>query len=177
MIDPVSSGQTYGVGQGQNGDVMQQVLSAAASVLKMSTGDVTSALRAGQSLSGLAQQQGVSQSDLTGAVTQALTAAGQNGATLPQDPATLAQQIVNQPGLGGHRHHHHHTGANSTGDSSSADQLLSSISGALGMQPQDVLQSLLSGTSLQALAQQQGVSEQTLTSLVGGQGLAIDTTA
>jgi lambda repressor-like predicted transcriptional regulator len=183
MIDPVPTSQTYGpnsVGQGQGGDVMQQVLSAAATVLNMSTSDVTSALRSGQSLAALAQQQGVSPTDLTTAVTQALQTAGQNGATLPQDPSTMAQQIVNQKGFG-HHHHHRHGSDGSVGSDgnspSSADQLLTSISSALDMQPQDVLQSLLSGTSLQSLAQQQGVSESTLSSLVGSQGLAIDTTA
>ncbi len=188
MIDSVNGGQSSAspaAGQGP-GAVWQQVLQSAGSVLGMSASDLATALKSGQSLSEIAQQKGVSQSDLTGAVTQALNTASQNGAQVPADASSMAQQIVNQKGgPSGHHHHHRHHGGSSTDGSSSgtdtsADSMLSSISGALGMQPTDLLQALVNGTSLQTLAQQNGVSEQSLEGLVGGaqgQGLAVDTTA
>ena len=188
MIDSVSGGQgsaSAAANQGP-GAVWQQVLQSAGSVLGMSTSDLTTALRSGQSMAQIAQQKGVSQSDLTNAVTQALNTAAQNGASLPTDASSMAQQIVSQTGgPSGHHHHHHHHGGSSTDGSSSstdgsADSMLSSISSALGMQPTDLLQALVGGTSLQTLAQQNGVSEQSLEGLVGngqGQGLAVDTTA
>ena len=187
MIDSVNGGQgsaSPAASQGP-GAVWQQVMQSAGSVLGMSTSDLATALRSGQSLAQIAQQKGVSQSDLTTAVTQALNTAGQNGATLPTDASTMAQQIINHTGgpSGRHHHHHHHGGGSTDGSSSgsdSADSMLSSISNALGMQPTDLLQSLVSGTSLQTLAQQHGVSEQSLEDLVSGgqgQGLAVDTTA
>jgi transposase-like protein len=185
VIDSVNGGQgatPSAAGQGP-GAVWQQVLQSAGSVLGMSTSDLATALKSGQSLSEIAQQKGVSQSDLTGAVTQALNTAAQNGATLPTDASSMAQQIVNQKG-GPSGHHHHHGGGATDGSSSSsdssADSMLSSISSALGMQPTDLLQSLVSGTSLQSLAQQHGVSEPSLEDMVSGgqgQGLAVDTTA
>ena len=100
MIDSVNGGQSSAppaAGQGP-GAVWQQVLQSAGSVLGMSTSDLATALKSGQSLSEIAQQKGVSQSDLTGAVTQALNTAAQNGAQLPTDASSMAQQIVNQKG-------------------------------------------------------------------------------
>lgn len=188
MIDSVNGGQSSASSAATQGPgaVWQQVLQSAGSVLGMSTSDLTTALRSGQSLAQIAQQKGVSQSDLTTAVTKALNTAQQNGATLPADASTMAQQIVSQTGgaSGHHHHHHHHGGGSADGSSSSSDtsgdSMLSSISSALGMQPTDLLQALVGGTSLQSLAQQNGVSEQSLEDLVSGgqgQGLAVDTTA
>jgi lambda repressor-like predicted transcriptional regulator len=185
VIDPVNGGQgsaSPAASQG-TGAVWQQVLQSAGSVLGMSTGDLTTALRSGQSLAQIAQQKGVSQSELTGAVTQALNTAAQNGASLPADASTMAQRIVNHTGgASGHRHHHggSSTDGSSSGSETSGDSMLSSISSALGMQPTDLLQTLVGGTSLQSLAQHNGVSEQSLEDIVGGgQGhaLAVDTTA
>ncbi len=183
MIDAVNSGQSFTASAAsaqKPGAVMQQVLTSAASEFGMSTSDLATALQAGQSLSDIAQQKGVSQSDLLATVTQALNTASANGATLPGDTSTTAQQIVYHKGLGGHHHRHHHSQGSESSTSSTAnaaDNMLQSLAGALNMQPTDLLQSLVSGTSLQSLAQQQGVSEQTLSSLVSTQGLAVDTTA
>lgn len=114
MIDSVNSGQSFAASAAsaqKPGAVMQQVLTSAASEFGMSTSDLATALQAGQGLSDIAQQKGVSQSDVLATVTQALNTASANGATLPGDTSTTAQQIVDHKGVGGHHHSQGSAGA------------------------------------------------------------------
>jgi hypothetical protein len=83
----------------------QNVLSSVSGTLGLSTSALQQQLQSGQSLSTIAQSQGVSQQTLIGSIQSALT---QNGSTASGPQLTqAATNIANRtPGGGGHHHHH-----------------------------------------------------------------------
>jgi hypothetical protein len=83
----------------------QNVLSSVSGTLGLSTSALQQQLQSGQSLSTIAQSQGVSQQTLIGSIQNALT---QNGSTASGPQLTqAATNIANRtPGGGGHHHHH-----------------------------------------------------------------------
>ena len=172
MIDPVGSvssqnAQISGVPGMQ--DRFQQAMDPVAKLLGLSDDDLKSALQSGQSLAQIASAKGVSSSDLLSTVTQGLQAAG---VSAPQgtDLTTLAQNLINQTGRGGHHRHHHHKPSadpSASGDGSGVTQALGSLASGLGMSQSDLDQSLQSGTSLIQLADQAGVSQESLAQLLG----------
>jgi len=71
-------------------------MDAAASALGMSSSDLQSALRGGQTLSSLAQSKGISTTDLTNTISSALT---KTNPSLSADRAQqLAQRMISGPG-------------------------------------------------------------------------------
>jgi lambda repressor-like predicted transcriptional regulator len=195
VIDPLN-GPAYLFGAQSSGlpspgDFRQTVVSSAAQALGMNVQDVQTALQNGSSLADLAQQQGVSSDALVSAVAQGIQSLGASTGGLPGAPdvTQMAQRIVDRKGgIGGH-HHHRASGGGSDpdgdgdvdkGSGSDSDSSSSSpfaiVSNALGMSQNDLLAALESGTSLTDLLTQNGVTQQSLASALGGGGL-IDTTA
>lgn len=159
----------------------EKAMDPVAKLFGMSDDELESDLRSGQSLAQIASAKGVSSDDLTTAVTQGLQSAGIS-APPGTDSQTFVQNLINQPG-GHHRHHHHKQADDSStsGVSSGVQQALGSLASAFGMNESDMLQSLQSGTTLSQLADQQGVSQESVAQLLGqstlGQSLIVDTTA
>jgi len=194
-MDPIGSGQSQVWGQqpDQGPGPMRRVLDSVSTLLGMDSGDLIQGLRSGESLADLAAAKGVSRDDLLAAVTQALssgtqglTGGGVAGSPQGIDPSTLAQQIVDRKGLGGHRHHHHHhsqqavdqTSSSASGVSGTFEQAFSELSSALGLSPSDLAQALQAGTSLFDLASERGVSQEAITDVLGSnQGNLVDTSA
>jgi hypothetical protein len=83
----------------------QNVLSSVSGTLGLSTSALQQQLQSGQSLSSIAQAQGVSQQTLVGSIQTALTqnGASASGAQLTQAATNIANRT---PGAGGHHHHH-----------------------------------------------------------------------
>jgi len=187
-MDPVGGSQGPLWADGTQGPGrMRQVLDSVSTLLGVDSNDLIASLRSGQSLADIAAQNGVSRDDLLAAVTQALSSSSQGasgvGAVGPQgiDVSTLAQQIVDRKGFGGHHHHHHHHGAPdatqvASGVNSEFEQAFSELSSALGLNEGDLVKALQAGTSLFDVASQQGVSQDTLASILG-QGSLINTSA
>src|ERR1700689_638529 len=100
----------------------QAIMSSAASALGLSPSALQQQLQSGQSLSAIAQTQGVSQQSLVQSITTALT---QNGSTASASQVQqIATSIANRPpGAGGH-HHHHHGGGGSPNTQQSVDPTL-----------------------------------------------------
>ena len=96
----------------------QKLLSSVSSTLGLSPSALQQQLQSGQSLTQIAQAQGVSQQTLVQSISSALQ---QNGSTAPASQLQqIATDIANRtPGAGGHHHHHHH---HSGGVSSSTQQ-------------------------------------------------------
>jgi uncharacterized protein YidB (DUF937 family) len=157
-------------------------MDAAAKLLGMSTTDLRTALQSGQSLVSLASSKGISQDDLTAAMSKALQQANPNMTadqatkmatalatrTRPvaqqanptdaatQDPTAAAGTAATQ----GHHHHHHHGGA----------AAMDAASKALGMSTADLTADLKDGQSLSAIAKSKGVSQ---SDLIGAMATAI----
>jgi hypothetical protein len=81
----------------------QNVLAASAKALGLSTGAVSQQLRAGASLSSLAEQQGVSQQTLTQAIAGALSPSTRS-ATTSTEQLEIATRIAQRVGGGQARH-------------------------------------------------------------------------
>lgn len=83
----------------------QNVMSSVSGTLGLSSSALKQQLQSGESLSSIAQAQGVSQQTLIGSIQSALT---QNGSTASGSQLTqAATNIANRtPGAGGHHHHH-----------------------------------------------------------------------
>jgi hypothetical protein len=133
----------------QNGqNVRNTVQSAVAGALGISVSQLQSDLSGGQSMSQVAQANGMSASTLTSTITAALQSAGGGGSSSTSSTAgtssdfvsQLANQIATMTGNGpqssgvggpsGHHHHHHHhgDGSSTTGNSSdSVDAALLSL--------------------------------------------------
>ena len=108
---------------------MQQALAPVAQLFGESSDQLMSELQSGNtSLSALATQKGVSQSDLISAIKQGIQQTSANGSpTLSDNQLTnIANRIANHK-HGGHHHHHHATGptdaAGSTAGTGSASDL------------------------------------------------------
>jgi hypothetical protein len=104
VTDPIGGAHVHagalGLGGHQSGQARQAVLDAAAQTLGMSKHAIRTALRGGESLADLAEEQGVSETDLTNSLATALQPFA-NGT----DPTQLASQIVSHTGPLGHGHH------------------------------------------------------------------------
>ncbi len=107
----------------------QNVLNSVSGSLGLSTSALQQQLQSGQSLSSIAQTQGVSQQSLVQSISTAVTQNGSSasGSQLQQ----IATNIANRtPSSGGH-HHHHHGGASSSSSSSSSTAQTSLVSSLL----------------------------------------------
>ncbi|HEX7591747.1 MAG TPA: hypothetical protein VF375_07335 [Candidatus Limnocylindrales bacterium] len=156
-------------------------MDAAAKLLGMSTTDLRTALQSGQSLLSLASSKGISQDDLTAAMSKALQQANPNMTadqatkmataiatrtrpTAPQatatDPTTQDPNAATPTGAATgasatHGHHHHHHGGGAAA--------MDAASKLLGMSTTDLTTALKSGQSLSSIATSKGVSQSDLT--------------
>ncbi len=124
----------------------QNVLGGAAKALGMSTGSVSAQLRAGASLSSIAQAQGVPQQALTDAIASALSPSTQAAST-SAERQQIASSIANRAG-GGHGHHAHR--GESAASTEGADQLFSGLEGgavSVSITSADVLVVLTGGAA------------------------------
>jgi hypothetical protein len=148
MIDPLS-GNSAAYAQALNGassasqSTQTSVLSNVASLLGMSTDDLTTALRNGSSMSDLASQKGISRDDLLAAINQGLQSSASATASGATDTSSLAGQIADRKGVGGHHHHHHGGG----GGSSTTDlqQNVTDLASTLGISSDQLVQALQTG--------------------------------
>lgn len=148
----------------------QQLLSPVADALGMSVSDVQSAMKDGATLQQLASAKGVSESELLDAVKDGLVAARPEGAPSIEGTSRLdemAAAIVSGRGPGGARGPAGPPPPPPNGANQADDQTLSDVASLLDMSTDDLLQSLLDGTSLRDLADQQGVSFASLRDAVG----------
>jgi lambda repressor-like predicted transcriptional regulator len=139
-----------------------------AKLLGMSVSDLKSKLESGSSLSDVAKQRGVSQDQLLQTIQSSLKA---------QDPNAIASSlnVAAQRIAGHHGHHGHHGGGSTTpaAADTSSTTTLNSLASALGMNSSDLVSELKAGTPLSDIGQQQGVSSNDLTNLLG-KGLLAD---
>ena len=147
----------------------QPALTNTAALLGLSTSDLSDALRSGTTLAQLAQQKGVSSSDLLSSVEKDLQANAPAGAPTPTSDQLqqFATDLIN-----GTRHqHHHHQGFGAGGQGGAAASPLGAPSLAntaslLGLSSDDLSSALQSGATLGDLAQEKGVSSTDLLSSV-----------
>jgi hypothetical protein len=119
-VTPINSASVATLQQSSSGKSnWQNVLSSISGSLGLSTSALQQQLQSGQSLSSIAQTQGVSQQALVQSISSALT---QNGSTASGSQLTqMATNIANRtPSSGGH--HHHHGGGSSSASSVSSTQ-------------------------------------------------------
>jgi lambda repressor-like predicted transcriptional regulator len=139
-----------------------------AKLLGMSVSDLKSKLESGSSLSDVAKQRGVSQDQLLQTIQSSLKA---------QDPNAVASSlnVAAQRIAARHGHHGHHGGGGPTpaAAGTSSTTTLNSLASALGMNSSDLVSELKAGTPLSDIGQQQGVSSNDLTNLLG-KGLLAD---
>jgi hypothetical protein len=177
----------------------QQALQPVATLLGTTTQDLMTKIQSGQTLSSIASSQGVSQNSLVSAIEQGLQNAAPQGSSQngpsQSDLATIAQNIASgtMPVGGHHRHHGLGGSFNSTGSSladnsgsdststtsassTTASTAFSTLASDLGVDPNSLLQSLVSGETLTSVASAQGISASNLQSILST-GLQIDTTA
>lgn len=132
------------------GDLFMQTISKLTGI---SQDDLVSQLESGTSLGDILQSKNVTMSQ----VQQAMQ-------------AVQSQQNTQTAQISGRHHHHHHHGGgapvSNAGDAATANAVLSALAGALNMTPADLAGQLNSGTGLAELAQQQGVSDDTLVTAV-----------
>jgi hypothetical protein len=128
----------------------------AADLLGITTDDLKKSLQSGSTLSDLANQKGVSRSDLITSIEDGMKAAAPDGAQAPAQ--TQLDQTANniadgkRPGGGAHGHHHHHGGGEPAADNAS------SLADTLGVSSHDLLTQLQSGDGLDSLAASRGLS-------------------
>jgi lambda repressor-like predicted transcriptional regulator len=184
VTDAISSTSPYSInpyGFDPSG-LRTTVLSAASDALGIDQQTLTGDLQGGQSLAAIAQQQGVSSSTLVSAIAQGLQSAQGTSSLSSTHATSLATDIVNRKGFGGHHHHHHHAqSATDSTDGTSTDGTdpaspFATVSSLLGMSQTDLLSALEQGTSLSSLLSQNGLSVQSVTEALG-QGSLLDTTA
>jgi lambda repressor-like predicted transcriptional regulator len=143
------------------------MMSNVAKLLGMSVSDLKSKLESGSSLSDVAKQRGVSQDQLLQTIQGSLKA---------QDPNAIASSlnVAAQRIAARHGHHGHHGGGGPTpAAGTSSTTTLNSLASALGMNSSDLVSELKAGTPLSDIGQQQGVSSNDLTNLLG-KGLLAD---
>lgn len=171
MIDPLS-GNSAAYTQALAGSASStggqtSVLQNVASLLGMTTDDLTAALRNGSSMSDLASQKGISRDDLLSAITAGLQTSANAVASGHADTSARAGQIADRKGIGGH-HHRHHGGGSSASD---MQQNVADLAASLGVSTDQLVQALqtgLAGTDASGGAAGYGVSSSLL------QGLQID---
>jgi hypothetical protein len=120
-ITPITNTGGNNFPQGPQGVDIKQRMQPVADLFHESSDQLMSELQSGKSLAQIAQEKGVSQSDLLNAVKQGLTTNAPAG-TDPSKLDAIANQIINHtPGKGAHGHHHH--GGGSTNSTSSSGNL------------------------------------------------------
>ncbi len=122
-VTPISSSSTAALQQSPSGQSnWQNVLSSVSGTLGLSTSALQQQLQSGQSLSSIAQTQGVSQQSLVQSISAALTQSGSTASASRLQQ--IATNIANRtPGAAGH-HHHRSSAGSSTQQSSSVSTLL-----------------------------------------------------
>ncbi len=171
MIDPLS-GNSAAYTQALSGAAsptggQTSVLQNVATLLGMSTDDLTTALRNGSSMSDLASQKGISRDDLLAAITTGLQTSTNTVASGQADTGARASQIADRKGIGGHHRHHHGGGSSGT----DLQQNVADLAASLGVSTDQLVQALqtgLAGTDASGGATGYGVSSSLL------QGLQID---
>ncbi|WP_412734522.1 hypothetical protein [Krasilnikovia sp. MM14-A1259] len=162
-ITAVTGSTTNATWQTQQSDrghgVRRKAFDAAAQALGMSTSDLRSALKSGQSMTSLAQSKGVSTDTLTSAISNALSSAD---SSLSTDKATeIAQRIVAGPQRG-------HGGPDGPppggkgGPPPAIGAAMDSLASTLGISSDELTSSLQSGKSLTDVAAAQGMDADTL---------------
>ena len=178
----------------------QQVLQPVASLLGTTSQSLINQMQSGATLSGIAAQQGISQSDLLSAIEQGLQSTNPQDSALsqtgsPSSLATIATNIANGTAKVGGHHHHHHGGAppvtatssstdtdgssdgsSATSSSTVASSTVNSLAAILGVDSQTLLQAVSSGTSVSDLAASSGIPTASLQSMLST-GIQVDTTA
>jgi hypothetical protein len=129
MIDPVGSASSASATNVTGfRSRLQDVTTAVAKELGMSTDDLEQQLRAGASLDDVAKANGVSHDDLVATITQALQGSSASGDT--QAPSALDQLAQRIASAHPHHHGHHHHKVAGTSDASG-------VPGAQAAQPSD----------------------------------------
>lgn len=124
-ISPIGNPSISPLQQQSSQSNWQNMLTALSGTLSLSTSALQQQLQSGQSLTSIAQAQGVSQQTLVQSISTALTQSGStaSGSQLQQIATNIADRT---PGAGGH-HHHHHGGGGSSVQSSSEATLLAAL--------------------------------------------------
>jgi len=179
MSVPVNNASpSYALGQAQehHHNPMKRLLEPAAKLLGLSPQELHNELRSGKTLAGLASDQGVSRDDLIAAVVQGLQS-GPPGfvrnvqrAEQTIDLASIAANLVDGKGFGGPPPPPPASG------SDDVSQRLAALTNALGVDANTLFAQLESGTTLNDIASQHGVSSGTLSSILTGP-VAVDTAA
>jgi hypothetical protein len=159
----------------------------AAKLLGMSTGDLQSALKSGETLDDLAQDKGVASSDLTNAVKADLQASKPAGAPdLSDDQLTqMATNVAAGKGPGGPHgahHGHRHASAGDSDDATTADTNLADLASSLGVSQTDLLSKLTQGIDFSTVLGQSSspanpYSASGATTATANGGVAVDTYA
>ena len=179
MSVPVNNASpSYALGQAQehHHNPMKRLLEPAAKLLGLSSQELRDELRSGKTLAELASDQGVSRDNLIAAVVQGLQS-GPPGfvrnvqrAEPAADLAAIATNLVDGKGFGGPPPPPPASG------SDDVSQRLTALTGALGIDANTLFAKLESGTTLNDIASQHGVSSSTLSSILTGP-VAVDTAA
>ncbi|MCU1391778.1 MAG: hypothetical protein JWM34_206 [Ilumatobacteraceae bacterium] len=174
MIGNISSVATASVTTLQRPDRDAQrnkMLSAVADKLGMSVDDLKAELDKGSTLNQIATAKGVSHDDLISTIESSISSnasaagstSGTSDAKLDQFAEKIASSQGAEPPKGAHRAHGGHRPPpppTTTDDdsSTSTDSALTNVAKTLNMKADDLVNALKSGTSLESLAQQKGVS-------------------
>jgi hypothetical protein len=126
--------------------ISDATMDAVAKKLGMSTDDLKSSLATGQSMTDLAQKAGASLDDLVSTIASTLSSQGANGQVV--DTTQLATRIADHARpTGGHGGHPVASSA-TTGGSTTVGQGIDSLSRALGISSDDLMQRLTDGTGI-----------------------------
>jgi len=180
MIDALGGAPTGWAPQSAGANSwLQGVLEPVAEKLGTSASSLLQQLQGGASLSEVADQQGVSRSDLIAAIEQGLRQSAPAGSGASAGLADLANRIADRHGLhGAHRHHRLQTGAGDgagqAGGPAQGD--LAGLASLLQLSPGELVQQLQGGASLLDLAGQRGVAPDALAAYLQP-GLAFDEAA
>jgi len=182
-INNVASGGSAAVtgarGRGDRHN-MAAVMEPVAKALGMTTDELRTAQRSGQSLNDIATAKGVSHADLIAAIKSGLgSVKGAGGASAPQgqDLDAVAERMASRVhGKGGGRNDHDGDDGPSGGAPAGpppASAAATNLSSALGMSTTELFKQLDSGADLYGLAQTKGVSSKAVNDLIAA-GLRVD---
>jgi hypothetical protein len=152
-----STTEVYALQQQQQAQRKPPSMGNTAQLLGMSTDDLQSALKSGQTLDDLASSKGVSSTDLRSAIKSDIQANKPADAPdLSDDQLTqMATSIAAGKGPGGphgaHHGHHHTSGGDSDSDATTADQNLATLASSLGVGQTDLLSKLTQGVDFGTL--------------------------
>jgi hypothetical protein len=180
MSVPVNNASpSYALGQAQehHHNPMKRLLEPAAKLLGLSSQQLRDELRSSKTLAELASDQGVSHDDLIAAVVVQGLQSGPPGfvhnvqrAEQTTDLAAIAAKLVDGKGFGGP------PPPPTASGSDDVSQRLTALTDALGIDANTLFAQLESGTTLNDIASQHGVSSSTLSSILTGP-VAVDTAA